>query len=156
MNIDWYKAFDLVSMDFILKALRRLGFGDSFVNWVSILYTDIESSVQINNILSDFFPVTRSVRQGCPLSMGLFIIYQEAFYRAMVKSRIIRPLRMPDRTENTLLGYADDSNILISSERALIEVNNIISLFEKATGAVLNRNNKTKIFVMGKWSGRDQ
>ena len=80
--------------------------------------------------------------------MGLFIIYQEAFYRAMAQSRIIRSLRMPNRTENTLLEYADDSNILISSERALIEVNNIISLFEKATGAILNRNNNTKIFGM--------
>ena len=82
VNLDWYKAFDLVSMEFTLKALRKLGFGETFVHWVSILYTDIESSVLINNILSDFFPVTRSVRQGCPLSMGLFIIYQEAFYRA--------------------------------------------------------------------------
>ena len=88
--------------------------------------------------------------------MGLFIIYQEAFYRAIVKSRIIRPLRMPDTTESKLLGYADDTNILISNERSLIEVDKIISLFEKATGAVLNRNNKTKIFGTGKWRNRDR
>ena len=71
----------------------------------------------------------------------------------MVKSQIIRPLRMPDATETLLLGYADDTNILINSERALVEVNNIISSFEKATGAVLNRDNKTKIFGVGKWNG---
>ena len=70
VNLDWYKAFDLVSLDFTLKALLKLGFGEGFVRWISVLYNDIESAVQINNILGDFFPVTRSVRQGCPLSMG--------------------------------------------------------------------------------------
>ena len=87
VNLDWYKAFDLVSIEFTLKALHKLGFGDTFVRWVSILYNGIESSVQINNILGDFFPITRSVRQGCPLRMGLFVVYQEAFYRAIVKPR---------------------------------------------------------------------
>ena len=140
LNLDWYKAFDLVSIEFTLKALQRLGFGDTFVRWVSILYNDIESSVILNNILGKFFPVTRSVRQGCPMSMGLFVVYQEAFYRAMIKSRIIRPLRMPDTTETLLLGYADDTTILISSDESLLEVGRIIAKFEKATGAILNRN----------------
>ena len=156
VNLDWYKAFDLVSIEFTLKALHKLGFGDTFVNWVSILYNNIESSVLINNILSDFFPVSRSVRQGCPLSMGLFVVYQEAFYRAIVKSRIIRPLRMPDATETQLLGYADDTNVIITNEESLIELENIISQFEHATGAILNKNNKTKIFGIGKWENRDK
>ena len=56
VNLDWYKAFDLVSIDFTLKALRKLGFGENFVYWVSVLYNDIESAVLINNILSDFSP----------------------------------------------------------------------------------------------------
>ena len=156
VNLDWYKAFDLVSMEFTIKALRKLGFGEQFVQWTSILYRDIESAVLINNILGDFFPVSRSVRQGCPMSMGLFVVYQEAFYRAMGKSRIIRPLRMPNATETLLLGYADDTNVLILNEESLIEMGKIISYFEKATGAILNRNDKTKIFGLGKWANREQ
>ena len=100
--------------------------------------------------------MTRSVRQGCPMSMGLFVVYQEAFYRAIVKSRIIRPLRLPDATETTLVGYADDTTVLILNEESLIEMVSIVSLFEKATGAILNRNNKTKIFGLGKWNNRQQ
>ena len=110
----------------------------------------------LNNIPGNFFPVTRSVRQGCPMSMDLFVVYQEAFYRAMIKSRIIRPLRMPDTTETLLLGYADDTTILICSDESLLEVGRIIAKFEKATGAILNRNNKTKIFGTGKWKERKQ
>ena len=41
VNLDWYKAFDLVSIDFTLKALSTLGFGETFVNWVSILYNNM-------------------------------------------------------------------------------------------------------------------
>ena len=33
---------------------------------------------------------------------------------------------------------------------------NIVSHFEKATGAILNRNNKTKVFGLGKWKNREQ
>ena len=71
LNLDWYKAFDLVPVDFVFKVLHTLGFGDIFVNWINILYTGIESALEINNILSDVFPINRSVRQGCPLSMSL-------------------------------------------------------------------------------------
>ena len=38
LNLDWYKAFDLMPIDFILKALQRLGFGELFVSWVNTLY----------------------------------------------------------------------------------------------------------------------
>ena len=63
---------------------------------------------------------------------------------------------MPDTTRTLLLGYADDTTILISNEESLIEVVKIISHFEQATGAILNRNNKTKIFGTGKWKERKQ
>ena len=59
--------------------------------------------------------------------MGLSILYQEPFYRALEKSQIIRLLQMPDTAETKLLGYADDSNIFINSEDSLIEIDNIVS-----------------------------
>ena len=55
VNLDWYKAFDLVPVDFISKVLLALGFGEDFVSWIKVLYTGIESSIELNNILSDFF-----------------------------------------------------------------------------------------------------
>ena len=155
INLDWYKAFDLVPVEFVFKVLHTLGFGDSFVSWIKILYTDIESAIDINNQLSEFFPVSRSVRQGCPLSMGLFILFQEPFYRAIVKSRIIRPLRLPDSTDLKIIGYADDSTIIVMNEVSLIELFNIISKFEKAMGSRLNKS-KTKLYGIGNWQNRTQ
>ena len=36
----------------------------------------------------------------------------------------------------------------------MIEVNKIVSQFEQATGARLNRNSKTKIFGLDKWKNK--
>merc|ERR1712240_531273 len=139
------KAFDLVPVDFVFKVLHTLGFGETFVGYIKTLYSDIESSLVINNIISDSFPVSRSVRQGCPLSMSLFILFQEPFYRAVIASRVIRPLTLPDSTKINILGYADDSTLLINDERSLLEAFTLIRKFEKAMGSKLNFN-KTKIY----------
>ena len=119
------------------------------------MYTGIESALDINNILSDFFPIDRSVRQGCPLSMSLYILFQEPFYRAVIASRIIRPLRLPDSSEIKILGYADDSTIAVMDDESLLEIYNIVVKFEDAMGSKLNKN-KTIIFGTGNWKNRSQ
>ena len=149
LNLDWYKAFDLVPIDFVFRILEKLGFGDIFVGWIRTLYNGIESTVVVNNILSDFFPITRSVRQGCPLSMSLFIIFQEPFYRCVEASRVIRPLSLPDSSEIKVLGFADDSNLLVLDMQSLVHIIDIVRDFENATGSKLNRH-KTKIFGVGR------
>ena len=154
LNLDWYKAFDLVPVDFVFKVLRSLGFGDIFVSWLEILYCDIESALDLNNMLTEFFHIKRSIRQGCPLSMSLFILFQEPFYRAVIASRVIRPLTLPDSKEIKILGYADDSTLLVKDDESLLEIGNIISKFEKAMASKLNRN-KTKLYGTGNWKERD-
>ena len=88
--------------------------------------------------------------------MALFIVYQEPFYRALVASRIIRPLTLPGNYQQKLLGYADDTNIIVRDDNSLVEINRIVVDFESATGSKLNRNKKTKIFGMGQWKERQQ
>ena len=120
LNLDWYKAFDTVPIDFVFKILHNFGFGTTFVGWISTLYNGIESALSINNILGDFFPVTRSVRQGCPLSMALFILFQEPFYRALTASCVIRPLTLPGNKQQKLAGYADDTDVIVRDYKSII------------------------------------
>ena len=61
--IDFEKAFDTLEWNFIVKTLRY--------------YTDISSCIQNNGWSSDFFNLTRGVRQRCPLSPYLFILCVE-------------------------------------------------------------------------------
>ena len=72
MIADFEKAFDTLNFSFLYKTLKYFNFGIYFRKWVKILYNSIESSVINNGYSSNFFPVSRGIRQGCPLSALLF------------------------------------------------------------------------------------
>ena len=72
--IDFEKAFDTIEWPFIAKTLKYYNFGDSLISWIKLFYTDISNCIQNNGWSSDFFLLTRGVRQGCPLSPYLFFI----------------------------------------------------------------------------------
>ena len=57
----------------MLKALEKFGFGPSFLRWVKTLYTNIRSSVCNGGWVSGKISLGRGVRQGCPLSEGMWI-----------------------------------------------------------------------------------
>ena len=151
LKLDWYKAFDLVNLKFLFNILGKMGFGEDFIMMVKMLYEDIESAMSINNCIGEFFPIKRSVRQGCPLSMILYVLYQEPFYAALNANSKVNPLILPDHMGVKAVGYADDTNIIITSEESLLETVKLVKEFEGATGSLVNRNLKSKIFAMGKW-----
>ena len=131
-----------------------MGFGDEFSSMIKMLYTNIESAMLINNNIGRYFSLTRSVRQGCPLSMILYVIYQEPLYCAIRQNVAIKPLVLPDHAEIKVIGYADDTNIIVKSEESLLEIDKILDNFEKATNSKINKNNKSKLFGMGKWKNK--
>ena len=69
--------------------------------------------------------------------------------------RVIRPLSLTDSSEIKVLGFADDSNLLVLDMQSLVHIIDIVRDFENATGSKLNRH-KTKIFGAGSWKGRNQ
>mgnify|MGYP000736615008 CR=1 FL=1 len=71
--LDFEKAFDSVEWNFLHKCLDVYNFSSDFKKWVSVLYTDISSCVSNNGVHSDFFALSRGVRQDDPLSPYLFI-----------------------------------------------------------------------------------
>ena len=42
--------------------------------WISVLYSDVESAVLNGGYSTNYFKVSRGVRQGCPLSPLLFVL----------------------------------------------------------------------------------
>ena len=80
--IDFEKPFDSIEWSFIEKTLKYYNFGNSLITWIKLFYTDICSCVQNNGWSSDFFTLSRGVRQGCPLSPYLFILCAEILANA--------------------------------------------------------------------------
>ena len=65
-SIDFEKAFDKLEWDFIVKVLKYYGFPEDICNWIRLFYTKIESCIINNGFTSNYFKLSRGVRQGDP------------------------------------------------------------------------------------------
>lgn len=74
ISLDAEKALDRVEWNYLFYALERFGFGQEFISWIKLLYSSPVASVRTNDTHSDYFPLHRSTRQGCPLSPLLFAV----------------------------------------------------------------------------------
>ena len=69
--VDFEKAFDTLEWSFISKTLEVFNFGNKFKKWFTVLYNGVQSSVVNGGFMTNYFEITREVRQGCPLSPSL-------------------------------------------------------------------------------------
>ena len=142
INIDLQRAFDSVDNQFLYKVLRKMGFSETFISWIKLFYKDIVSLVLVNGHQGDTFKIKRGVRQGCPLSMILYIIAQEPLYQAIKKTHQIRSLDIPCQKKKAI-GYADDSTFVVKSELDIIYIFTILKHFELASAVKLNKKRLT-------------
>ena len=49
---------------FLRSVLVHMGFGPSFVGWVGLFYSGVQSAVKANGYLTHFFRLSRGVSQG--------------------------------------------------------------------------------------------
>lgn len=72
--IHFEKAFVRLEWHFHQNTLKYFNFGPNLLNnWISVMYWDVESGIMNEGYVTDYFKVSRGVRQGCPLSPTLFI-----------------------------------------------------------------------------------
>lgn len=87
LSVDLNKAFDRVEHSFIEQTMVRYGFGDRIRKWIKLIYDNARSCVKINGVLTDSFPLERSVRRGCPLSALLYSITAEPL-ASLIKKKL--------------------------------------------------------------------
>ena len=102
-----------VGIEESLQTLLSFGFSPSFVNWIfNIFYCDIQSCVINNGWSGSFFEFGRDVRQGCPLSPYIFIMYTEILTTAVRKDFQIKGISVGS-TECKLSQFADDTTFIL-------------------------------------------
>ena len=74
ISLDNEKAFDRVEINCVYEVLKKFNFHTDFLQWIQILYKNITSQVIVNEKMTSAIHIQRSVRQGCPLPMLLFVI----------------------------------------------------------------------------------
>ena len=83
-KVDIYKALDTLSWKFVLLVLTRFGFHSSFVSLISTIFRSAMLSIRINDsMVSFFFPYSRGMREGDPLSPLLFCLADEVLSRGI-------------------------------------------------------------------------
>ena len=72
MFLDFKSAFDSVNRSSLFSTLTLRGVPTKYINLMKALYAETSGRVRVYGHLSDSFPTTSGVRQGCPLSPFLF------------------------------------------------------------------------------------
>lgn len=127
---DLSNAFDRVSYDFLIQTLRRMGINEAFVNFLTITMRLSKSQVSVNGRLSEPFNIHRSVRQGDPLSMVLFVLYLQPLLDYLVA--------ICNGNGEIVTGYADDISIILKDPSKVRRIINAFREFEVVSGAKLN------------------
>lgn len=144
LNIDFQNAFDRVDHQYLRDVMKRMNFPAKTMLQLVPQATNT-SRVQINGYLSRNIDIVRSIRQGCPLSMLLYIISLEPALRAIAHNAA--GLRI-DGYRVTVGAYADDVNVLVRDIPDIDTVTTILDTFQQASGAIVN-DRKTKILWLG-------
>ena len=74
VSSDFSAAFDKISLEYLQEILGARGFNVTFIQRIVRLYETASSEIQINGFRSNPIPIKSSIRQGCPLSMLLFVM----------------------------------------------------------------------------------
>jgi hypothetical protein len=150
--LDQEKAFDRVNHDFLFKTMHSFGFGNNFIDWIRIIYSNASSVLHINGFFSDRILLKRGVRQGCPLSASLYVLVMEVFaIQLRVNPNIVGFTIGEEKIVSA--HYMDDTTIIIKQNRCFKEVIKELTDYEDASGAKVNYG-KTKGLWTGSWKNR--
>ena len=153
ISLDQSKAFDRVDHAFLESVLFVAGFGLHFGTWIRLLHASPGVMVKVNGVRSDPFTLTRSIRQGCPLSPILYILALEPFLCKLKANPVLRGLTLPGSSKVArYTEYADDVSVLVTSSAEVEEVNKEITRYEAVEGAKINRE-KSVGLRLGSWKG---
>jgi hypothetical protein len=171
--LDTKKAFDSIDHAYIKTMVRQVG----FPMWVSIAIAALLSDVLVFPILKakvpNAIPISRGVKQGCPLSPLLFALCYDPLlhYLRRLKNELFPPSSAlsPHLTRNTLpsqplsglkgasaipppppsamsfYAFADDLAVSSSSIHPILRSMKIISEFGRYSGLGINTDKTTVI-----------
>ena len=119
------------------SVLQKAGYGEKFIRTIKVAYTNIQSKITINGLLSDPFTLMQGVRQGCPLSSVLYIRAAEVLANFIDADKRIKGVQIGDH-EIKLVNFADDITIFLGDITCLNRIQVILKLYEKAFSSKIN------------------
>ncbi|GAA0155152.1 hypothetical protein LIER_43308 [Lithospermum erythrorhizon] len=149
LKLDMSKAFDMLSWKFLQTILTKFGFDANWIQRVMSCISNSWFSVLVNGEAAGFFKSSKGIRQGDPLSPGLFILAEDYLLRSLQKLMQEHPA-MSYNTKCNLnipcLAYADDCLIFYNgSKSSLSKISKLLDHYQSVSGQVLNTAKSTCI-----------
>ena len=139
LQIDQEKALDKIDRNFLYKTMEKMGISPKSVNFIKILYKQNISMISNNGYLSPQVLLQRGLRQGCPLSLPLYVIQGQVTNINININKDIIGIHIPNQKEQVKISqYADDSNFFKKTEESVKNTLNFFKILNKATGTTIN------------------
>ena len=124
--------------------MQKLGYSEIFIKFIKNLHQNTLSIISNNGFLSTPFSLSRRVRQGCHLSLLLYIINGEVINLNIKNNDKILGYPIPNQKENTKLSqYAFDTNLFVLTEQSITEMLNFFEQYNLPTGTTINISKTT-------------
>jgi hypothetical protein len=135
---DQEKAYDRVSWEFRDLALKAYGFGPFFRGAIKCLYKNSCAKVFINGYLSNSFSLSRSVRQGDPLSPLLYNLLDNFLAAALLRDPSFSGVAvrgLEPHPKVCISQFADDKAFFCGSATDVSRLCDWLEVYARATGA---------------------
>nr|GEW83909.1 RNA-directed DNA polymerase, eukaryota [Tanacetum cinerariifolium] len=129
-KINFEKAFDSVSWEFLIRVMHFIGFSECWINWIKGCLYSASSSILINGSPTNEFNLNCGLRQGDPLSPFLFIIAMEGLHVAIedvLSAGLYKGIKVNSLTLSHFF-FADDA--LLIGERTRVNLKSMVSILE--------------------------
>ena len=110
ISIDQKKAFDSIIHSYLFKLLKRINIGNRLIKIIENLYNGSVTRLNINGMLLEEIKVKKSIKQGDPLSMWLYILALQEILISIKNNPNINgyKLNILNNGETKVRAYADD------------------------------------------------
>jgi hypothetical protein len=135
LSLDFFHAYNRVSIQWLDRVLEAMGFGVVLRRWVATLHRQASTCFLLHTLSPDM-AVEFSIRQGDPAASVFFVIYIEPFLVRL--EELLRGLFMAGLREASF-GYMDDVNVLGEDEEDIIIADRVCRAFEEASGGLPRR-----------------
>ncbi|KAM9916187.1 hypothetical protein OXX80_013665, partial [Metschnikowia pulcherrima] len=145
LMVDFNKAFDRISHQYMRQVLIRMGIGGGLLRLIMSILTDQVAQIMLNNFEGERFPLRCGTRQGNPLSPLLFNLALEPLLAHLSVLQGI-PIKYEGEVIDHMKyhAFADDVNIYLGNESDYELAAEAIKGFERVSNSRVS-GTKTKL-----------